>query len=139
MKPKIKNWLKLIESGELKSKSVKVLHFVITHPYTDLDSMRSTLGLPHQTCSAILSNMMDYGLVKGIGERTKNGLHYSQLLFVENEIERDSLASKREYDKFIQWVNRGIQDYNKYLSSNLTIELHKVLNYKDNTRQINLF
>ena len=71
--------------------------------------MRNSLNLPHQTCSAILSTMMDYGLVKGVGERQKNGLHYSQLMFVENEQERDILAFRREQEKFIQWVHRGIR------------------------------
>jgi len=139
MKPKVKNWLKLIESGELKNKSVRVLHFIITHPHTDLDSMRNSLNLPHQTCSAILSTMMDYGLVKGIGERQKNGLHYSQLMFVENEQERDILAFRREQEKFIQLVHRGIEDYPKHLPPYLLQELHKVLKNKDNIQQIQLF
>jgi predicted transcriptional regulator len=139
MKPKVKNWLRLIETGELKNKSVKILHFIIHHPHTDLDSIRTSLNLPHQTCSAILSTMMDYGLVKGVGERQKNGLYYSQLLFVNNEIERDMLAFKREQEKFIQWVHRGIEDYNKHISPYLLQELHKVLKNKDNIQQLPLF
>ena len=139
MKPKVKNWLRLIETGELKNKSVQILHFIIHHPHTDLDSIRTSLNLPHQTCSAILSTMMDYGLVKGVGERQKNGLYYSQLLFVNNEIERDMLAFKREQEKFIQWVHRGIEDYNKHISPYLLQELHKVLKNKDNIQQIPLF
>ena len=139
MQPKIKNWLKLIESGELKSKSVRLLHFIITNPHTDLDSIRNSLNLPHQTCSAILSTMMDYGLVKGVGERQKNGLHYSQLMFVNNEQERDILAYRREQEKFIQWVYRGIEDYEKHLPPYLLQELRKVLYNKDNSQQIQLF
>lgn len=139
MKPKVKNWLKLIESGELKSKSVRILHYIKTHPFTDLDSIRTSLNLPHQTCSAILSTFMDYGLVKGIGERTKNGLHYSQLLYVDNQQEQDLLAYKRENEKFIQWVNRGLEDYCKHLPPYLVQELHKVLKNKDNIQQIPLF
>jgi len=139
MKPKIKNWLKLIESGELKNKSVRVLNFIIKNPYTDLDQIRTTLQLPHQTCSAVLSTIMDYGLVKGIGERTKNGLHYSQLIFVVSEQERDLLAYKREQEKFMLWVNRGLEDYQKYLSPLLIIELQKVLDNKGGMQQINLF
>lgn len=139
MKPKVKNWLRLIETGELKNKSVQILHFIIHHPHTDLDSIRTSLNLPHQTCSAILSTMMDYGLVKGVGERQKNGLYYSQLLFVNNEIERDMLAFKREQEKFIQWVHRGIEDYNKHISPYLLQELHKVLKNKDNIQQLPLF
>lgn len=139
MKPKIKNWLKLIESGELKNKSVRVLHFLMNNPLTDLDQVRTTLQMPHQTCSAVISNLMDCGMIKGVGERTKNGLHYSQLVVVESEQERDILAYKREQEKFMVWINRGLDDYQKYLSPIVIQELRKVLDNKGSTQQINLF
>ena len=157
MKPKVKNWLKLIESGELKNKSVRVLHFIITHPHTDLDCMRNSLNLPHQTCSAILSTMMDYGLVKGVGERQKNGLHYSQLMFVENEQERDILAFRREQEKFIETIEqsgdevfadmmtwafhtgmRHSTELNKFTIHNINFVNHTIQFYREKTKKMSV-
>ena len=95
----VKNWIKLMGTGELENKAVRILDYVKAHPGTDIDTMRVQLDMPHQTITAIISNLMDAGLIKFQGERRKtNDNIYSILFFVEYQFERDQLKQKRLKD-----------------------------------------
>lgn len=120
----IKNWLKLMGSGELENKAVRILDYVKVHPGTDIDKMRVELDIPHQTITAIISNLMDAGLIKFQGERRKtNDNIYSILFFVEYQFERDQLKQKRLKEKFNLWVEKGLSDYTSLMSSQMIMAL----------------
>lgn len=125
--PKVKNWLRLLEKGIIKAKTIRLLHFIKTHANTDLDEIRNQLNMAHQTASAILSNVMDEGLVYSKGERTVHGREYSVLIFVENEEMREHLKQARAKAKYIQWLHRGITDHANFLTPALSAEIKRVM------------
>lgn len=120
----VKNWLRLMGTGELENKSVRILDYIKAHPGTDIDTMRVQLDMPHQTITALISNLMDVGLVKFQGERRKtNDNLYSILFFVESQFERDHLKQKRLKEKFNLWIDKGLSDYTSLMSSQLIMSL----------------
>lgn len=120
----VKNWLRLMGTGELENKSVRILDYIKAHPGTDIDTMRVQLDMPHQTITALISNLMDAGLIKFIGERRKsNDNVYSILFFVELQFERDQLKQKRLKEKFNLWIDKGLSDYTSLMSSQLIMSL----------------
>lgn len=120
----VKNWLRLMGTGELENKSVRILDYIKAHPGTDIDTMRVQLEMPHQTITALISNLMDAGLVKFQGERRKtNDNIYSILFFVESQFERDHLKEKRLKEKFNLWIDKGLSDYTSLMSSQLIMSL----------------
>lgn len=120
----VKNWLRLMGTGELENKSVRILDYIKAHPGTDIDTMRVQLDMPHQTITALISNLMDAGLIKFIGERRKsNDNVYSILFFVESQFERDQLKQKRLKEKFNLWIDKGLSDYTSLMSSQLIMSL----------------
>jgi len=120
----IKNWLKLMGTGEMENKSVRILDYVKANPGTDIDSMRVQLNMPHQTITALVSNLMDAGLIKFQGERRKtNDNVYSILFFVEHQFERDQLKQKRLKEKFNLWIDKGLSDYTSLMSSQMIMSL----------------
>lgn len=120
----VKNWLRLMGTGELENKAVRILDYIKAHPGTDIDTMRVQLDMPHQTITALISNLMDAGLVKFQGERRKtNDNLYSILFFVESQFERDHLKQKRLKEKFNLWIDKGLSDYTSLMSSQLIMSL----------------
>jgi transcription initiation factor IIE alpha subunit len=120
----VKNWIKLMGTGELENKAVRILDYVKAHPGTDIDTMRVQLDMPHQTITAIISNLMDAGLIKFQGERRKtNDNIYSILFFVEYQFERDQLKQKRLKEKFNLWIEKGLSDYTSLMSSPMIMAL----------------
>lgn len=120
----VKNWLRLMGTGELENKAVRILDYIKAHPGTDIDTMRVQLDMPHQTITALISNLMDVGLVKFQGERRKtNDNLYSILFFVESQFERDQLKEKRLKEKFNLWIDKGLSDYTSLMSSQLIMSL----------------
>jgi transcription initiation factor IIE alpha subunit len=120
----VKNWLKLMGSGEMINKSVRILDYVESHPGTDIDTMRMELDIPHQTITALVSNLMDEGLIKFSGERTKqNQISYSILFFVKYDFERNQLKQKRMKEKFNLWIAKGLADYTPLMSSQMIMAL----------------
>lgn len=120
----VKNWLRLMGTGELENKAVRILDYVKAHPGTDIDTMRVELDMAHQTITALISNLMDAGLIKFIGERRKsNDNVYSILFFVESQFERDQLKQKRLKEKFNLWIDKGLSDYTSLMSSQLIMSL----------------
>jgi transcription initiation factor IIE alpha subunit len=120
----VKNWLKLMGTGEMEIKSVRVLDYVQAHPGTDIDTMRIELDMPHQTVTALVSVLMDAGLIKFRGERKKtNEISYSILYFVDSPFERDQLKTKRLQEKFSLWIAKGLADYTPLMSSQMIMAL----------------
>ena len=66
--------------------------------------MREDLLCSHQTLTAIISNLMDEGLVKSIGEIEVDGSHYSKLCYISNDVDRINQIDKRKEEKFQRFL-----------------------------------
>lgn len=119
----VKNWLRLMGTGEFKNKSIRILDYIKAHPGTDIDILRNNLEIPHQTITALISNLMDEGLVKFEGDRKKNDNIYSVLFYVEYDFERNKLKQKRLKEKFQLWIEKGLDDYTSLMSSEMIMAL----------------
>ena len=130
MKPKVQTWLRQIELGNIKTNHTKVLSYIKRCVMaTNIHEMRLHLGMPHQTLTATLSVLMDYGLIKSVGEGVViKGNTYSELKFVYDEEERKILEAERKLEKFRQWIVKGIEDYTPLLPMDLSIKLQILLN-----------
>lgn len=108
--PKVKNWLRLMESGELRNKTVVVLRHIYIQDAT-IYHLRTSTGFPHQTLTAVLSNLMDAGLVVATGQILIGENYYSELSFVHDEFNREMFAEQRQKEKFRLWIKRGLEDF----------------------------
>lgn len=112
-----------MESGELKSKTIKVLKYIKENPATDIDKIRQDLNMAHQTVTAIVSNIMDEGMVKFLGVREKEGAFYSVLKYVDSQFEQAVLKEARLKEKFRLWIQKGLDDYRGLMSTPLLMSL----------------
>ena len=104
MKPKVKTWLNQIESGMISSNTTRILHYIMMNDGITILHMREDLLCSHQTLTAIISNLMDEGLVKSIGEIEVDGSHYTKLCYISNDVDRINQIDKRKEEKFHRFI-----------------------------------
>jgi DNA-binding transcriptional ArsR family regulator len=120
MKPKVKTWLNQIESGMISSNTTRILHYIMMHDGCTILHMREDLLCSHQTLTAIISALMDEGLVKSIGEIEVDGSHYSRMKYVSDSVDRIMQMNKRREEKF----HRFILSMGEYLDKLDVIQQH---------------
>jgi len=134
MKPKVKTWLNQIESGMISTNTTRILNYIMHHSGHTIWDMRSNLNISHQTLTAIISNLMDEGLVKSSGEVEVDSSHYSKLFFVQNEVERKHQIDSRRSEKFSRLL-LSINDYQDKLDD---IQTHiDKLKFQDQNQSTN--
>ena len=119
MKPKVKNWIEQLRSGNIKTNTTKLLLAIHTHTYrgrgyTHINELRKTLEISHQSLTAILSNVMDEGMVEDYGEIKVDDTFYSKLRYTRPE-DRDMRVELRREKKYQDWLKRGIEEFNDKL------------------------
>lgn len=119
MKPKVKNWIGQLRSGNIKSNTTKLLLAIHTHTYkgrgyTHIHELRKELQMSHQSLTAILSNVMDEGMVEDYGEIKVDDTFYSKLSYTRPE-NRDMKVELRRNKKYEDWLKRGIQEFDDKL------------------------
>jgi len=114
---KAENWIKNLQNGNVKSKTMQVLKFIKDNPKCNLDIIRDKTGLPHQTVTGCLSRIMDEGLVKFVGKIESNKNIYSLLEYVTDMSELYRLKNQRDKEKMVRWANNGINKFKPMLSS----------------------
>ena len=119
MKPKVKNWIEQLRSGNIKTNTTKLLLAIHTHTYrgrgsTHINELRKTLEISHQSLTAILSNVMDEGMVEDYGEIKVDDTFYSKLRYTRPE-DRDMRVELRRDKKYQDWLKRGIEEFNDKL------------------------
>jgi predicted transcriptional regulator len=117
---KRETYLNQIQNGNIKSKTVKVLYVIrVAGERMNLttDVLRERLKMPHQTITAILSNLLDLGMIKidqennvKVGSST-----YSSYKYVESEEQQILYAELRQKEKFYQWARRGLEEFEQFL------------------------
>ena len=120
MKPKVKTWLNQIESGMISSNTTRILHYIMMHDGCTILHMREDLLCSHQTLTAIISALMDEGLVKSIGEIEVDGSHYSRMKYVSDSVDRIMQMNKRREEKF----HRFLLSMGEYLDKLDVIQQH---------------
>lgn len=126
MKANYKQYIENLNSGFIKSKTLKVLNYVKINPKCTIYEMRMKMNISHQTLTSAISNLMDLGLIE-INGQTKLGIpekHYSLFVFQSNESKILYNIHQREYEKIKLWIARGFDfDISDDLKKQLVVYL----------------
>jgi hypothetical protein len=128
MEARIKTFLKQLENGNIANKSVAVLKLIRDTPKISTDALRDVSGFPHQTLTAIVSNLLDDGVIQVCGEVEVGDSNYSKYIFVEDVDTILGNQRKRRLVKYKYWLKRGAEEFDMFLtersrnSINLMIE-----------------
>ena len=131
MKVKVKNWLKQLNNGEIKSKTTRIIYEIHKHTFkgkgfTTIDELRKDLSMAHQTLTAIVSNIQDEGLIATYGEiQNESGGIFQQIRYARHE-EREDLIQERRREKLSQWIKRGREEFNDLLPYSMIQELNNL-------------
>lgn len=110
-KAKVDTWLNNLKNGNIKSKTMIILNHIDKNPNIDLNAMREQLKIAHQTLSAIISGLMDEGIVKIVGEIKEGDNSYSKFQSVLDREEIENCKKARRQLKFLAWLDSGINDF----------------------------
>jgi len=119
MKPKLNAYIKQVNSGELKTKKLRVIKSLNESPKT-IEYFRTVMGMSHQSVTAVLSILCDEGMVR---MSSSSDAKFSLFSLVGSEQEQDNLAKQRRSEKRELFIARGLKDgFLQYDSNNkLTI------------------
>ena len=112
-----------LKMGIIKTKTMQVLNFVKGNPNCNTDHIRNGLNMPHQTATAILSNLLDAGIIKIVGETKVKNSTFSNYLFVEDYREEEKLKKARHLVKFNLWMEQGLSNYKDDMTSQFLMYL----------------
>jgi predicted HTH transcriptional regulator len=108
---KTETYRKNLKMGIIKTKTMQLLNFVKENPNCNTDKIRVGLNMPHQTATAIISNLLDEGIIKIIGDTKVKNSTFSNYLFVEDYREEEKLKKARHLAKFKLWMEQGLSTY----------------------------
>lgn len=111
MKANYKQYIENLNSGFIKSKTLKVLNYVKHNPQCTIYEMRMKMNISHQTLTSAISNLMDVGLIE-INGQTKLGTpekHYSTFVFQSDESKIIYNIHQREHEKIKLWISKGLE------------------------------
>lgn len=116
---KRETYLKNLDSGMINTKTMQVLHFIRGYEYSSICNtydMRQFLKMPHQTLTAIISNLLDLGAIR-ISEEVKKGNNsYSSYRFVPDIQDQIRISNQRKKEKFDIWLKQGVNEYSELMS-----------------------
>jgi hypothetical protein len=118
-KAKIETYMKNIQSGNIRTKAMRILDYIRRNPFSDTDAIRSNLQISHQTTTGVISNFMDLGIIKIVGTlKIKNNV-YSKYVIVTDYQEQTALAQQRLEEKYQIWLKQGKTMYHLVISTEL--------------------
>lgn len=106
-KAKIQTYMLQLHNGNIRGNQSEVLDYIWKHSGCTIADLRRDLCIPHQTASSALSVLMDFGMVKEVGQEKLDDSVYSKLQFEPDSEEQDKLAEDRLEEKFKQWKQKG--------------------------------
>jgi len=134
---KINQYLSVIKSGFLKNTTHYILNYIYLNNGVTLYEMRKTTKVAHQTITAIISQLMDLGIVDIVGKSEIDDKHYSKFSVVTDLAEISRNSREREDERIRYWIKNGLQ---YELPVALKIELNRFKdNLGDNGNQLDLF
>lgn len=105
MEPKIKAYLKQIETGQIKSDAAKVLNFIIKKPGTNMIHMTSLIPMLEKTLSARLSGLEDIGVI--VKKGTTQSKNHSKYFYEPDPSKQKENVLKRLKIKKDAWLKAG--------------------------------
>lgn len=105
-KAKREAFLKGITEGKFDNYRAMVYNLISQGHAKTLNAMIDN-GIPEKTASGRVSELMDMGLVKVVGEISLTGGNVSVFSAVWTDAERDSLMFQRCSEKKEQWLKKG--------------------------------
>ena len=135
MKAKVKTWLRNIENGRIRNNTERILYeiksctpnaFIIDDKRKGIstDDLRSSLEIPHQSLTAVLSMLSDEGLIDAVSQVDQNESTYSIYMFIYDLKYRERLIYLRKKEKFVQWLKKADM-YEEFLNQNTIRELNE--------------
>ena len=116
---KRETYLANLKNGSINNKTMRILYFIKQKPFVNTDEIRSILEISHQSATAIISLLLDIGLIKIVGESKLNDNTYSKYLFVSDYQEQYNLSVLRHEEKYTIWLNQGIHKFKDLIPSDL--------------------
>jgi len=120
---KRETYLANLKNGNIRSKTMRILYLIKQRPYTNTDEVRTLLSISHQTATSVLSNLLDIGVIKIVGETKINDNTYSRYLFVPEYQEQVNLSKERNKEKYALWIKQGLNNYADLLPGSLHFQL----------------
>jgi hypothetical protein len=120
---KRETYIENLKMGVIKSKTMEILNFVKDNPNCNTDDIRVGLSMAHQTATAIISNLLDIGIIKIIGDTKIKNSTYSNYMFVEDYNEQNRLEKARHLAKFKLWMEQGLSNYKEDMTSQFLMYL----------------
>lgn len=106
MTPRLNAYLKQIQSGELKTKKLRVIKELHQSPQT-IEYFRTKIGMSHQSVTAVLSILCDEGMVRMSSSADDK---FSLFTLVDSEENQIILAKQRLAEKKELFIARGLKD-----------------------------
>jgi transcription initiation factor IIE alpha subunit len=113
---KVENWIKNLQNGNIKTRTLQIIKFIKENPKCSLETIRDKTGLPHQTVTGCISNVMDEGLVKFVGKTESDKGIYSLYEYVTDMAEMYALKEQRNKEKMKHWAKYGLDRFYSLLS-----------------------
>ena len=128
---KRETYLANLKNGNINSKTMRILHFIKQKPFVNTDEIRNILEISHQSATAIISVLLDVGVIKIVGESKINDNTYSKYLFVSEYQEQYNLSEMRIKEKYSIWLQQGISKFRELITTDLYHELLEIKNEKN--------
>lgn len=106
MTPKLSAYLQQINSGELKTKKLRVIKELHQSPQT-IEYFRTKARMSHQSVTATLSILCDEGMVR---MSSSSDDKFSLFTLVESDEAQVFLANQRRAEKRELFIARGLKD-----------------------------
>jgi predicted transcriptional regulator len=121
--PKIQAYIKQIESGQMTSTNAHVIDYVQTFNGGDIDAMRKSLEIAHQTLTSAVSHLVDLGALYPVGTRTKKGRAYTIYYYQPSPFMQMANAEDVKRKKYTKLRERLLKDFPEFISKDLRREL----------------
>tara|TARA_B110000503_G_scaffold30522_1_gene49382 strand:+ start:2924 stop:3328 length:405 start_codon:yes stop_codon:yes gene_type:complete len=131
MKPKVLNWIKQLQNGEIDKKTIRILNEIHRHTnsktgkgFTHISELRTDLQIAHQSLTAVLSHVQDEGMIDMYGEILVGDSLFQKIRYAR-EHEREGLILKRKQEKYNKWLRIGVEELSELMPYALLQELQK--------------
>ena len=128
---KRETYLANLKNGNINSKTMRILYFIKQRPFVNTDEIRNLLEISHQSATAIISVLLDIGVIKIVGETKINDNSYSKYRFVTDYQEQYNLSEMRIKEKYSIWLQQGISKFRELITTDLYNELLEIKNEKN--------
>lgn len=123
MKPKVEALIEQIDSGKALNNDALILRYIKDMNGSYLERMRDTTGIPHQTLTASLSRLEDFGLIYVAGYIKGRKRNYSFYKFEEVVALRKVRSEGRQDVKLTNILKRIKRDFSDIAPDSLLSEI----------------